>query len=88
MATWIKVDERDDSATFINLDGALRFDYRKYASGGGRVRIYFNGSDIEVSSERDPNAYASIMAYLTQQTGFDPYAEEGQPEGEDESSEA
>lgn len=88
MANWIKVDERSDSATFINLDGAVRFDYREYSGGGGRVRIYFNGTDIEVSAERDPNAYAKIMAYLGQQTGFDPYAEEGEPEGEDESSEA
>jgi hypothetical protein len=87
MANWIKLDEREDSATFINLDGAVRFDYREY-SGGGRVRVYFNGTDLEISSERDAVAYAKIMAYLEQQTGFDPYAEEGTPEGEDESSEA
>jgi hypothetical protein len=88
MANWIKVDEHEDSATFINLDSAVRFDYREYSGGGGRVRVYFNGTDLEISSEREPVAYAKIMAYLEQHAGFDPYAVEGTPEGEDESSEA
>jgi hypothetical protein len=88
MANWIKVNESTDGATFINLDSAVRFDTREYSGGGGRVRIYFNGTDIEVSSEREPAAYAKIMAYLGESIGDNAYAEEGEPEGEDEVSES
>lgn len=88
MANWIKVNESSDGAIFINLDGAVRFDTRDYSGGGGRVRIYFNGTDVEVSSEREQAAYEKIMAYLGENAGHKDYAEEGAPEGEDEVSES
>lgn len=72
MTKWVIVDRRADSATVINLDGALRFDYRAYSRGGGRVRIYFNGTDIEISSERDAEAYEKVMAFLAQEADFSP----------------
>jgi hypothetical protein len=65
-ARWIKVDVSDEGdATYLDLKKALRFDFRSYSDGsGGRVRVYFSGTDIDISSDNDPEAYDEISSYV------------------------
>jgi hypothetical protein len=88
MAYWVKIGEGSEGARFINLDSIAYIEYKEPVNGNNAIIIFFDGTHAVVDSEREPNAFAKIMAYLETHTGFNPYAEEGEPEGEDEVSES
>jgi hypothetical protein len=88
MANWIKFGESSKNTSFINLDNVTRMQYHERADGGEHILITIDGAPVIISSENEPSAFAKIMAYLGANTGYNAYAEEGAPEGEDEVSES
>jgi hypothetical protein len=63
MATWIKLTDKSNVATFVNLEMATQFTHDIIHK---RIDIYLNYFSQQVYEKTNADAYAKVLEYLAQ----------------------